>query len=232
MNIRQYLQTALSAVTLKDDAFTLDMKKGFIIIVCVGLIVGLVSATRTASVARRQQEFSQDEFEKGMEQAFVGMENVPREVQENIKYYMSQIPVYVRLGKQTAVLHSPLRPYLAFIGEILSGPFGFMGFWIFYGALVYIFSIWLGGAGNAERTFAATSLWSIPHLLKVGTILPWAGWLFSSVAWLWGIAIYIKGISVSQGFDLSKSVLVFLLPIVALIALAILAITLFILVVS
>ncbi|MFQ5892489.1 MAG: YIP1 family protein, partial [Candidatus Methanofastidiosia archaeon] len=161
------------------------------------------------------------------------LRDMPPEGRENMEYYMNQIPLYIELSMKTEALETqPLKSIFEFIGGVVSEPFGFLKFWIFYGALVLLSSKVLGGEAKAERFFGATSLWCAPHVLKIAIIIPILGGVAGSIAWLWGLIVYVNAVRISQGFDWVKAIIAFILPVIVFIALGFIALFLFIIAIA
>ncbi|MFQ6087560.1 MAG: YIP1 family protein [Candidatus Methanofastidiosia archaeon] len=125
--------------------------------------------------------------------------------------------------KTQALETQPLKSIFGFIGGVVSEPFGFLSFWIFYGALVLLSSKLFKGNAKAERFFGATSLWCAPHVLKIALIIPILDGVASSLAWLWGLIIYVNAVRISQGFEWVKAILAFIIPVVLLVGLGFVA---------
>ncbi|MFQ6088357.1 MAG: Yip1 family protein [Candidatus Methanofastidiosia archaeon] len=226
--LKENLVRLRNAMTLREKVFEKTrMPSGFIFILLVGLFVGFFSNLDEAFKRETAPEAEIPSFEE-ISRYNPALRDMPPEARENMEYYMNQIPLYIELSMKTKALETqPLKSILEFIGGVVSEPFGFLRFWIFYGALVLLSSKVLGGEAKAERFFGATSLWCAPHILKMATIIPILGGVASSLAWLWGLIVYVNGVRISQGFDWVKSIVALILPVVVFIALGFFAILLF-----
>ena len=78
----------------------------------------------------------------------------------------------------------------------------------------------MGGNGGVDRFLGLIALSAIPNLLSIFAPIPCVGPLVALVGWVWGIAVYVRGVQVSQRFTVGKAVAATLLPALIVIAIA------------
>lgn len=208
MYFRTIYEAAVGALTLKEDAFRkLTTEQGFVLLLTVGLILGIAAGV---SEAVRGPPTPEEAVTEEME----GLEEMPPFIPYS-DYYVDQIPIFEELSQKTEELaqEKQIRALEIFGGTVVTGAFKFLSAWLLLGALVYLTAKWLGGTANLQATLAATSLWVVPYLLKVGEEVPYIGGFLSAVAFLWGVAIYVQAIRVTHELNKTKSVLALLLPV-------------------
>ena len=91
-------------------------------------------------------------------------------------------------------------------------PFTWLTNWVGYAIWVWLIAKLLGGKATISQMLGATALYTVPHILDVLGFVPCLGSILSLVATVWGIAIYIKGLTVANDFSLGKSILAAILP--------------------
>jgi hypothetical protein len=52
----------------------------------------------------------------------------------------------------------------------------------------------------------------VPNLLGIFSPIPCVGPFIAFIGWLWGVAVYVKAVQVSQRLDTGKAILAALLP--------------------
>jgi hypothetical protein len=64
--------------------------------------------------------------------------------------------------------------------------------------------------------FGLTALYAVPNLIRILGFIPILGPVLSLIALLWGAAVYVRSVQVSQEFSGGKAVLITLLPVLIL----------------
>lgn len=108
------------------------------------------------------------------------------------------------------------------LGGWLSQPLGRLAAFLAYGIWVLLFAKLLGGNGGVDRFFGVTALYSVPNLLGFFGPIPFIGPLLGFVGMLWGWAVYVKAVQVTQRFDVGKAILAAILPALIVIVLVLL----------
>jgi hypothetical protein len=211
------------------------MWRGALLIVVVALVAslplfiqGLVSGLNPRS-AQDDAARAAAEFEQGLQQASPFLQNAPPELLNNIR---QGFEIGAQIGSQVAavptLLPRPVSGFFRALGEWLQRPFAgpfvplavaSLATWLGYGIWVMLFSHWLGGRAELNNFFGATALFAAPHLLNFFSFVPYIGWLFSLVAFIWGLVVYVKATAVSQELTTGRSALAVLLPAIVVIAL-------------
>jgi len=63
-----------------------------------------------------------------------------------------------------------------------------------------------------SQMLGTTALYAVPHILDVLSVVPCVGGVAGLVAALWGVAIYVKAVSVANHFSLGRAAVATLLP--------------------
>ena len=244
----EWISTVRGALTLDTQTFTAvrDQRdaffRGFLLILLISLIAGLpFLAINTAAGIRG--EFSDREMadvtadiERGLRQALPFMQGIPEDVREEILAQVRQgFAMGMGVGKQIAdlptFLPKPISAFLEAFGAWASRPFADSGFplagaalgtWLGYGIWVMLAAKLLGGQSNMARFFGTTSLFALPHLLKLLAPIPYLGGVLGFVAFIWGAVIYVKATAISHELTAERALLAVLLPLLALIILLLL----------
>ena len=124
------------------------------------------------------------------------------------------------LYQTLAGLGQPLPGWLAggvsALGEWINWPLRWLELWIVYGLLVMVVNKLLGATNTLQRFYAATGFAAVPLLLSGLSPIPCLGGLFSLVAWLWALAVYVRANQAVTGFSTGRALLAVFLPLGAL----------------
>jgi hypothetical protein len=82
-----------------------------------------------------------------------------------------------------------------------------LGAWLGYGIWVMLFAKLLGGRASLASFFGATAIFVVPHLLLILRWVPILGGLLAFIAFVWGLALYVKATAVSHGLTLDRALL-------------------------
>jgi hypothetical protein len=130
--------------------------------------------------------------------------------------FMQNLTAGINMGVELDTLPAPLpRPIAGFfnaLGDWISAALRNLGPWLGYGALVLLFAKLAGGRGILNLFFGLTALYAVPNLLQIFSFLPFLGPVIGLVALVWGIAVYIRAVQISQEFSGGKAVLITALP--------------------
>ena len=134
--------------------------------------------------------------------------------------FMSDFLIGVNMGAEIDALPTPLpRPIASFfraLGAWITAVLRNIGPWLGYGAIVLLFAKLAGGRGILNHFFGLTALYAVPNLLQIFSFIPFLGPVIVLVALIWGIAVYIRAVQISQDFSGGKAVLITALPLLIL----------------
>lgn len=197
------------------------MKRGvLILLVCfliAGSLAGLIGfAGNLRPVSLEDADQFRSEFQRSMEQWQQFMPQQDPAMQMFMDQFLDNFESGFRIGVAIDSLDTPLPRGLArgfeALGGWLSSALAQMGAWLAYAVWVLLFAKLLGGNGGVDRFLGLTALFAIPNLLGIFRPIPCAGPLIAFVGWVWGVAVYVKAVQVSQRLDLGKAILAALLP--------------------
>jgi hypothetical protein len=205
--------------------------RGLVFIVAVALLAGFPAFVIEAGRGMRSQEAIETgmaqataEFEQGLEQAAPFMQNVPPQVLDLIRQnFRMGVSIGTQIDALPTLLPRPLGNLLRAFGHWLSAPFGrslvplaaaSLATWLGYGIWVLVYAKVLGGRADVRGFLGTTSLFAAPHLLNVFGFIPVLGPLFGVIAYLWGLAIYVKGAAVSNEIGTARALLAVVLPVI------------------
>ncbi len=193
------------------------MKRGvLVLLVCflmagsVASAIGFVNNVRPVSLEDADQ--FRNEFQRNMEQ---WQQFMPQQ-DPFMQMFMDAVPGQLRVGLPHRRGHrQPGHPPAARpgprlcrrLGGWLSGALGQMGAWLAYAIWVLLFAKLLGGNGGVDRFLGLTALFAIPNLLSIFSPIPCVGPFIAFIGWLWGVAVYVKAVQVSQRLDTGKAIL-------------------------
>jgi hypothetical protein len=234
------LVSALWRTVILDDAAYEEWRerpnvflRGILLIIVISLVAGLiafgvnlVNQVKPVDVAGIQEGIDQW-FE--MQSQFFPLFQDP-EVKEMVD---DMVRVIVPMVRDLAQIEAPLpRGIVGFFnafGGWLSRALAAIGGWLFYGALVLITANLLGGTAKLPEFLGTVAVYVVPGLLGVLSPLPCIGGLLTLVGAIWSIVVYIKATSVVAKLDGGRAILAVIAPFFALILLAILLSSLFVL---
>lgn len=233
--MNQLAHTIGSALLLEDSAYVemRDAEDGFrrgllflvVISLVVGLIISLVSFINAVQTTPAQ---AMAQFQQAMEQAlqqmrafgaFGGDEAFWQAFTENWEAGLALGARITQVVEETTPAPKPVVDLFHALGQWASYPFGWISTWMLYGLLTLVFAKLLGGTASIQEMLAATSLVALPHLLDAFRFIPFVGFLISIIAFLWGVAIYVKGTAVANRLDVGRALLAVAAPILVLLAL-------------
>lgn len=197
------------------------MRRGVLVLLACFLLAG--SLTSVAGFVNNVQPIDMEdadqfrqEFQRNFEQWQQLMPQQDPFMQEFMDQFMDNFESGWRIGVAVDSLDTPLPRGLARFFEAgggwLTGALGHLGGWLAYAIWVLLFAKLLGGNGGVDRFLGLTALFAVPNLLSIFSFIPCAGPLIAFVGWLWGVAVYVKAVQVSQRFDLGKAILAAILP--------------------
>lgn len=222
--IGEMVQLARGALFLDTSAFVGQreardaFKKGVILIVVVTLLAGslpfLVSAVKGFLPGRLAAE--QQNVQKQVRQI---LKVFPFEFDpETERMIVGSIEAGIDMGFKIAALPTPLpQPighFLQALGRWLTSPLARLGGWMSYAFVVLLVAKLLGGRATLAQMLGCTSLYVVPHLLSILSFVPCLGAVLGLVAFVWGVAVYVKGTAIANELSMGRAVLAVALPVV------------------
>jgi len=197
------------------------MKRGVLVLLACFLVAGSLAAAigfvnNVQPVSVEDADQFRNEFQRNMEQWQQFMPQQDPFMQEFMDQFLDNFESGFRIGAAIDSLDTPLPRGLArgfqALGGWLSTALGQMGAWLAYAIWVLLFAKLLGGNGGVDRFLGLTALFAIPNLLSFFSPIPCVGPFIAFIGWVWGVAVYIKAVQVSQRLDTGKAILAALLP--------------------
>jgi hypothetical protein len=231
---------AYQRLSERRDAFM----QGFLVIVVVALLAGLPGFVNQFVKGLRPAGSEISDVRAGLREAMqqmapylVGM-GVPSGMQDAVLQQIEQnmesgLNIASEIENLPTTLPRPIARTLEAMGAWLSVPFSSAGFplgaavlatWLGYGIWVMLAAKLMGGRGTLAGFFGATALFAVPHVLDFFRWVPYVGTWLGVIAFVWGVAIYMKATAVSHKFQGALGVVAVLLPLVIVAFLSILLI--------
>jgi hypothetical protein len=197
------------------------MKRGVLILLACFLLAGsaafvmnFVNIARPVSM--EDADLFREEFQQNMDLWRQFMPQQDEFSQQFMEEFFENFESGFRIGVAIDSLDTPLprglARWFAALGSWVTGALGHLGGWLAYAVWVLLFAKLLGGNGGVDRFLGLTALFAIPNLLSVFSPIPCFGPFIALVGWLWGVAVYIKAVQVSQRLDTGKAILATILP--------------------
>ena len=143
---------------------------------------------------------------------------------EFLDIFKQNFKVGSNMGAEIDAIPTPLpRPISAFfraLGAWITAALRTISPWLWYGALVLLFAKLAGGRAVLNPFYGLTALFAVPGLLRIFSFIPILGPVLGLVGLIWGIAVYIRAVQISQEFSGGKTVLITFLPVLILLLLA------------
>ena len=232
------LRTLGNALFFQDEGYVRlrdakdNFARGLLILVVISLIVGLFNSLADYLTLVRISPVEQ------VEQAQAGMRQTIEQLAQMgvfganpifVEQFLRNMEAGLAIGKavaevveETTPLPYPVVVAFQVLGGWLSYPFNWISRWMLFTLVVLVFAKLLGGTATVREMLATTSLVAVPHLLDAFRFLPIAGGLLSLVAFVWGGAVYVKGVAVANRFGIERALLAVLAPLLFAVGLAIL----------
>ena len=207
--------------------------RGIVLIVVVTLVAGiivmamnLVNQIKPVNVASIQAEI--DRWEQYQSQFAPSIEDpeAQRIVDETVRLIA---PMIQDITQIRAPLPRGVAGFFHAFGVWLSRALAAIGGWLFYGTLVLLFAILLGGKAKLPVFLGTVAVYIVPGLLAVLSPIPCLGFLLALIGTIWSIVIYVKATSVTANLDAGRAVLAVFAPLLAIVLLSGLVLTLVVL---
>lgn len=216
------IDTFNGALTLNQRVFTEmrdapdGVRRGFLIILMVGLLVGAIqSASALINLSdpeRIVQEVMLSYRQSLEQQQATATTPQQREVVRLLQESEDEIAQMVRdiIAIPTA-LPRPVALVLQALGQTVSAPLTYLSGMLLAVAFTHLAARQLGGQGGIRAMVAVGSLSVAPHALDALTFISVLSFPISMIAWGWGLIILISGAAVVHRLDSGKATLAVLL---------------------
>jgi hypothetical protein len=203
------------------------LARGLALLLGISLLVGLVDSAVWA--AARLDSWGLRERRAQAVQAVsdeLSRSPLPPDVQIELT---RNLAAWLDLQGETEGLPRPLGRgagyALSGLERVLAAPYRRLALWLPYTLVVFALARALGGRGSLAQMLGATSLYAVPHLLDVLRPIPWLGPAAGLAAFGWGAVIYVKATAAANDLGLVQAILVTTLPAMALLTVALLALS-------
>jgi hypothetical protein len=202
------------------------MKRGFLILLACFLTAAIpvFGESLTGGLGR----FSADEaatFQEQFQDIFSQFQLANGADAAQFEEFLDNFAFGMDIGVQIDALPTPLpRPIAVFfkaVGAWLTAALSGIRPWLGYGVFVLLFAKLAGGRGIINHFMGLTALFAVPHLLGIFSFIPFVGPALVLLGTIWGIAVYVRAVQVSQDFSGGKAFLITVLPALIVIALGI-----------
>jgi hypothetical protein len=198
--------------------------RGIVLIVVITLVAGLITMAITlvnqikpVNVASIQAEIDrwqryQSEFAPTYEDP-----ETRRIVDETVRLIA---PMVQDIANIKAPLPRGIAGFFHAFGAWLTRALAAIAGWLFYGTLVLLFAILLGGKAKLPDFLGTVAVYIVPGLLAVLSPIPCLGFLLALIGTIWSIVVYVKATSVTANIDTGRAVLAVFAPFLALVLLS------------
>lgn len=217
-------QQYLDVLMLKTEAFEAlrDARNGLVQAMRLFVLVGLFAGLGSCASGLRPPP-SMESIGPQIDQ-FIDLwgqvSNLPpRETQVMGELFKRFAEVFLRIASTPPVIGELPARLLAAFGSWLGTPFRWLAIGFNYTLAVLLAAKLLGGTGTLAQHFSLTVLFATPFALMVFSFVPYCSPVLALVAFLWGLAIYIKGIAIANQLDLGRAIVAWIAPTVTMIVL-------------
>ncbi|NJN17429.1 MAG: YIP1 family protein [Oscillochloris sp.] len=192
------------------------MRRGFLVVLLVGLLVGAVEGIQTAlnvATPARTVDLFVQQYDDTVQQLALGA-NTPeaREIVRVLDENREGIINLVRnLTTLPTVLPAPVGGMLQGLGQMVSRPLHYL-FWVLLTVIfTHIAARQLGGQGTIQHMLGLGALAVAPHALDALGFIPVIGGAITLIGWFWGLAILIVATGIAHRLDSGRAALAVLL---------------------
>ncbi len=199
------------------------MKRGFLIFLACFFfamfpVFGQTLIAKIQGFSPEEAALAQDQFISIFEQ-FQPAETDEIFMEMFKQNFAASMNIGVEIEALPTLLPGPIADFLQALGAWISASLRPIFPWLAYGALVLLLAKLAGGPAVLNPFFGLTALYAIPNLLRIFGFIPFLGPVLELVALIWGVAVYIRAVQISQEFSGGKAVLISLLPVLVLLLL-------------
>lgn len=210
------------------------MRRGVVILLVCFLLAGtgqlaksLIDGVRSPELTAAQQEQEFREAIETMRQFFPGDDPAAEEaIEQALENTQTGLAIATAIARLPTPLPHAASGIFSALGAWLTAAFAHLGSWLAYAIWVLLFAKISGGRGVVRNFLGLTALFAVPNLLGIFQPVPCLGAVLALVGMVWGWAVYVRAVQVSQGFSGGKAFLVTFLPALLLLTLAIVGVLL------
>jgi len=196
------------------------MKRGFLIFLACFFfamfpVFGQTLIAKLQGLTPEEAALAQDQFISILEQ-FQPAETDDMFMEMFKQNFVLSMNIGVEIEALPTLLPKPITNFLHALGAWVSASLRPIFPWLAYGALVLLLAKLAGGPAVLNPFFGLTALFAVPNLLRIFGFVPFLGPVLELVALIWGMAVYIRAVQISQEFSGGKAVLIVLLPVLVL----------------
>lgn len=197
------------------------MKRGVMILLVCFLIAGssafvvnLINNIRPFTIEQADEVKQQIEDTFQQVQQFMPQDDQFRQafLDEFMENFESGLGIGVAIDSIKTPLPRGVAGFFESLGAWITQTLAHLGAWLAYGIWVLLFAKLLGGNGGVDRFFGLTALYAIPNILAIFGPIQCIGGLVGLVGWIWGVAIYVKAVQVTQRMSAGKAIVAVFLP--------------------
>lgn len=194
--------------SLRDDpdGFARGLKFLVSMALLVGLVLGLVQFLTTFNASTAEQ---MAEAQTAMDQMFEQMLDFgafgdEADIEQAFDSIREGFAIAARVGEvvdeTTAAPTFAVRLFES-LAKWLSQPFSWISLWLTWGLITLVFARLLGGTATVQQMLATSSLVAAPHILDALGFVPCGGAVFQTIAFFWGLFVYVKATTVANRFS-------------------------------
>lgn len=192
------------------------VRRGLLLVLFVGLLVGAVSSTSTlinTATPERTVATVRALVEEQKRQITLGpnaeqLQPLIQFVNENDEQFYALLEEL--LGLPTP-LPSPFGAAFRWLAGIVSTPLSYLSGLLFAVVFTHIAARQLGGQGSIQQMLGLGALSVAPHALDALNFIPVIGSLLGFIAWAWGLLILVVATAVAQRLDSARAAMAVLL---------------------
>lgn len=233
------LEFAWDVLLFRDEAYAQHvaradvLKRGLALLVLVTLLAGLIpfivnviNDLRLASieVQRQEAEVGIQEFVKSLDAVRPYLDLPPGFEEQMTAYMRAGMGIGFDVESLPTRLPKPVGRVLQDLGAFLSLPFSRLAGWMGYALWVLLVAKLMGGRATVSQMLGATALYAVPHILDFLGFVSCLGPMIGLVATVWGIAIYVKALTVASDFSIGRAITATIVPVLIVAVLSLLGI--------
>jgi hypothetical protein len=192
------------------------VRRGFLLVLFVGLLVGAVNGVNGLIQSRTPEQVVttiRTELERQMDQLVLnsddpGIQELTRIVNENEEPFFELLTAMLTLPTP---LPRPVGLAFQLLASIVSTPLSYLSGMLLAVVATHIVAKQLGGQGHIQQMVALGSLSVAPHALDALAFIPAIGPAISLIAWAWGLVILVVATTVVHRLDSLRATMAVLL---------------------
>lgn len=235
--MKELLEFAWDVLLFRDEAYAQHvaradvLKRGLALLVLVTLLAGLIpfivdviNDLRLPTIETQQQEAEVgiQEFAKSLDAVRPYLDLPPGFEREIIAYMRIGMGIGFDIESLPTQWPEPVGRVLQDLGAFLSLPFSRLAGWMGYSLWVLLVAKLMGGRATVSQMLGATALYAVPHVLDFLGFVSCLGPTLGLVTTVWGIAIYVKALTVASDFSIGRAITATIVPALIIAALSLL----------